>query len=81
MHAQNFLKLQIQKRITLLPKEQLQKVKIFVDSLAVNSSGKVRPVKLKGTWRGKGFEKIENLEEILSDVRKELTDEISNKEI
>lgn len=72
----------IQKKLTILPREKLQQVADFVEFIL--SQSKVehkKTVKLGGTWKNIGFEKIVDLDAEIRKIRQEASLAILNKEL
>ena len=72
---------EIKKDIALLPEDKLDEVKDFISFvLSSNKEKKKKIVKMKGIWKGKGFEKL-NINKELKVARKEMSESILKKEI
>ncbi len=72
----------IQKKLAILPAEKLQQVMDFVDFILSQAQVEHKKIiKLGGTWKNRGFEKIENLEAEISKIRHEASKGIINKEM
>lgn len=67
--------------LTLLREEQLEKVRIYIDSVLL--SPHVHPKSnrsLKGIWQGKGFEKLYDLEGEVKAARQQMRETILKKD-
>jgi hypothetical protein len=72
---------EIKKDIALLPEDRLDEVKDFISFvLSRNKEKKKKIVRMKGIWKGKGFEKL-NINKELKVARKEMSESILKKEI
>ena len=72
---------EIKKDIALLPEDKLDEVKDFISFvLSRNNEKKKKIVRMKGIWKGKGFEKL-NINKELKVARKEMSESILKKEI
>lgn len=71
----------IQKEITLIPENRLDEVKTYIETIINADSKKRNPVSLKGIWKGKGFEKITDIEADISSMRESLNASILRKKI
>ncbi len=61
----------IKSRLAEIPQDKLYEVYDFVEFIAQKSKPKAKNiVKLEGIWKGLGFEKIENLESEIKNIRK-----------
>ena len=69
----------IQKTITVLSDDQLSEVEKLLKNIAPPSGAK-RTMKLKGIWKGKGFETI-NVEKEIRGIRKEVLQAIERRDI
>jgi len=69
----------IQKTLTVLSDDQLSEVEKLLKNIAP-PSGTKRTMKLKGIWKGKGFETI-NLEKEIQGLRKEAIQAIERRDI
>ena len=69
----------IQKAITVLSDDQLSEVEKLLKNIAPPSGAK-RTMKLKGIWKGKGFETI-NVEKEIRGIRKEVLQAIERRDI
>lgn len=72
----------IQKNLTILPQEKLQQVADFVEFIL--SQSKVehkKTIKLGGTWKNIGFEKIVDLDAEIRKIRQEASLAVLNKEL
>lgn len=71
---------QIHKEISFLSQEELLEVENFIQSLSNSQLRKKNVVNLEGVWAGKGFEKLDNLEEALKSIQKEIGDNLLKRE-
>ena len=69
----------IQKTITVLSDDQLSEVEKLLKKI-VPPSGTKNTMKLKGIWKGKGFETI-NVEKEIQGLRKEVIQAIEKRDI
>lgn len=82
MHLTAIKKMELMEKISHLPEQKLDEVSTFVDSvLAQSEIGTPKPINLRGIWKHRGFERIQNLESEIRDVREELSDSILKREI
>jgi len=73
-------KLDILRKLSLVPDNSLEKVKEYLDMLlADEEKGTTGEKCLKGIWRGSDFEKLVDLEVAVREARKELQGNILNK--
>lgn len=73
---------EIQKDLYLLPEPKLDEVKDFIEFILFKSLAQEKcVVQLKGIWANKGFEKIDNLEAELKELRREMVDSMLKKEL
>ncbi|MDP8240950.1 MAG: DUF2281 domain-containing protein [Candidatus Hatepunaea meridiana] len=74
-------KMELKEKISLLPEERVNEVKSFIDFILAQSEMiKQTPTNLRGIWKNKGFEKINDLDSELKDLRKEMNDSILKRE-
>lgn len=68
---------EIIKQLSRAPENGLDKIRMCIESVLTGSTltGQ-RSHSLKGIWKGKGFDKLEDLEGELREARKELGDSI-----
>jgi hypothetical protein len=69
----------IKKTITVLSDDQLSEVEKLLKRIAPPADKK-NTMKLKGIWKGKGFETI-NVEREIRDIRKEVIQAIERRDI
>ena len=69
----------IQKTLTVLSDDQLSEVEKLLKNISPQSGTK-RTMKLKGIWKGKGFETI-NVEKEIRGIRKEVIQAIERRDI
>jgi hypothetical protein len=74
-------KFKIMKALSYVPEERLSEVDTFIKFILSQSNIKTRnkkdePASLAGIWKGKGFEKIADLDKEIDTLRKELSDQI-----
>ncbi len=82
MHTTALKLMEIHKELSLLPDEKIDEVKDYIEFIWYRHQAEKKPsIKLKGIWSGKGFEKIDNLENELKSIQKELSKSILNKDI
>lgn len=59
--------------LSYLSDQKLREIKNYIDSILEKDREKNKKiVKMKGEWKNLGFEKLENLEEEIRKIRKEL---------
>jgi len=74
-------KIELKEKISLLPEERVNEVKSFVDFILAQSEMiKQTPTNLRGIWKNKEFEKINDLDSELNNLRKEMNDSILKRE-
>jgi len=74
-------KMELIKKIEKVPEQNIEELELLLKTVLEKLKiKKQKPVSLKGIWRNKGFEKINNLEKELKAVRKELNDAILKKD-
>ena len=74
-------KYEIIRELSYVPEERLSEVDTFIKFILFQSkirtnNRKVEPKTLAGIWKGKGFEKIADLDEEIRNLRKELGNQI-----
>lgn len=72
---------QIKRRLQRMKPSEISTIKEFVEFLARKNSADVstrKIVRLKGIWKGKGFERID-IEKEIKEVRKELGEQIEKR--
>ena len=70
---------EIKRKLSLLPGSKLDEVNTFVGFLLSRHKGKgKRNIQMKGTWAGKGFEKVDVQKEVKS-LRKDVSKSILRK--
>ena len=76
-------RIEINRKLSFIPDDQIDQVKTFVDFLLFKSgkTSKTNTQNLHGIWKDKGFEKIVDLESELKTVRKQFSDSILNKKV
>jgi len=63
-------------------KDKIDEITDFIEFILSKSKIQRRkPVKLRGIWKNKGFEKIKNMGSELKEIQKNLTDSILNRDI
>jgi hypothetical protein len=82
MYASEAKKTELIKKISLIPEQKLEEVSDFIDFIIVRS-GKILSESgtLEGIWKDKGFEKIQDLEAEIIEVRKEIGDAILRRRV
>ena len=81
MRSDTEKRMTIQKEIRLIPENRLDEVKTYIETIINVDSKKMKPVSLKGIWKGKGFEKINNIESDIASLRKTLNSTILDKKL
>ncbi|MFO7809925.1 MAG: hypothetical protein R6V47_00955 [Candidatus Delongbacteria bacterium] len=80
MTTKELYKIEILKELSLLPEESLKNVKLYIEFiLNKEHNRKASPINLKGIWKGSGFEKISDLHNEVSKLRKNLSAGILKK--
>ncbi|MCK5057352.1 MAG: hypothetical protein KAT34_11890 [Candidatus Aminicenantes bacterium] len=74
-------KFKIMRALSYVPEERLGEVDNFIKFILFQSNIETRnkkdePATLAGIWKGKGFEKIADLDKEIDSLRKELSDQI-----
>ena len=73
-------KIDILRKLSLVPENRLEKVKDYLDVLLADVEKDAAGEKsLKGIWTDSDFEKLIDLEEAVREVRKELQESVLNK--
>lgn len=73
-------KIELMKKISIIPQERFREVKSFIDFVLGQSQVSIpKSINLRGIWKNKGFEKIIDLEAELKEVRKEMNVSILSK--
>lgn len=73
-------KVDILRKLSLVPENRLEKIKEYLDMLLVDVEKDASGEKsLKGIWKGSGFEKLVDLEEAVREAKEELQGNILNK--
>jgi hypothetical protein len=77
-------KLEIINELAEVPKERLKEVDSFIKSILSQYKGKKtkrekEPKTLSGIWKGLGFEKIVDLDQEITSLRRELGNQIFQK--
>ena len=74
-------KTEIVKELSLIPDEKLDRVRMYIDSILMESQQLAKSGRsLRGIWSNKGFEEIVDLEKELKEARKQLDDAILEKQ-
>ena len=82
MNTTAIKKLEIVKELSQVPNSSLDKIKIFIESILEASNSTLKNNRsLKGIWKDKGFEKIDNLDDEIKKARKQIADSILKKEL
>jgi len=77
MNTVAITKSMIIKKLSFIPAAGLDNVTVYIDSLLKSREMPIpKNQSLKGIWKDAGFEKIADLEEELSNIRRRLHDEI-----
>jgi hypothetical protein len=73
-------KAEIRKKLSILPEERMQQVVDFVEFMLSQSQVEHKKImKLGGIWKNLGFEKIEDLEGEIREIRHEASNAMLNK--
>ena len=73
-------KIELQKKLNLLPVKDLEKVKKYVDSILIKEKiQNPEPKNLEGIWKNKGFENIDDLPGEIKKIRHEIYGSILKK--
>ena len=81
MNATATQKMILTNKILQIPSFKIEEVNKYIDSVISFPKQFNKENKLKGIWKNKGFEKIDDLNSEISDIRKELNNQIENKMI
>ena len=75
-------KMEINKKLSLVSEDKIDELTDFIEFILSKSKiQRQKPVKLRGIWKNKGFEKIKNMQSELKEIQKNLTDSILNRDI
>ena len=75
-------KLEIYKKLSLIPEDKFDEVKDFIEFILSRCHiQEQKPIKLRGIWKNKGFGKINDIESELKRIRANLTNSILNRDI
>lgn len=75
-------KMELRNRIVRLPEKEIDAVEKFVARLLAQKQGdKPRPISLAGMWKGRGFERIADLESKILKIRTELGNSILGRSL
>ncbi len=82
MYASEAKKTELINKISLIPEQKLEEVSDFIDFIIVRSKKILSETgTLEGIWKDKGFEKIQDLEAEIIEVRKEIGDAILRRRV
>ena len=82
MDAIKIAKVELKNRISSIPDEKFKKVSESINSIIANSETMPKqPISLTGIWKGKGFEKLADLQSEIKKVRKEVQNSILQRKI
>lgn len=82
MYATAVKKVELIDKIAHLSEQEVDEVSTFIDSVLAQSKGSFpQPINLRGIWKNKGFERIQDLESEVRNARKEISDTILKREI
>ena len=71
---------EIENKLHQIPKNTLDDLQDYLNSLMHSSQVKMeKPVLLSGIWKRAGFENISDIENEITETRKELSDSITHK--
>ncbi len=71
MQSRAMKKIEINKKLSLVSEDKIDEVTDFIEFIL--SKSKIqnrRPVRLRGVWKNKGFEKIKDMEAELKEIKK-----------
>ncbi|MDH4129100.1 MAG: hypothetical protein OEV44_10125 [Spirochaetota bacterium] len=75
-------KIELIQKLSHIPDMKIDELNKIIDNILKESEEILKkPISLKGIWKNKGFEKINNLELELKTIKKELTDSVLKKDI
>jgi len=75
-------KMELRNRIVRLPEKEIDAVEKFVARLlAQKEVDKPMPISLAGMWKGRGFERIADLESEILQIRAELGNSILRRDL
>lgn len=82
MSSEQIQKMKIKKNLSRMPANKLQDIEDFTEFVLKKSKlDHLKPVKLKGIWKNKGFEKIFDLEKEIKTIRQELGSKILEQDL
>ncbi|KOR32164.1 hypothetical protein TI05_09060 [Achromatium sp. WMS3] len=81
MNQTALTKLDINQGLSFLPEPELQALKIIIDKMTNKSVDERNGKSLKGIWKDKGFEQLDDLNNALRQARKEINATILNRKI
>lgn len=80
MNTLAWQKVELMQRLRLLPANQLETVKIFVDALLLTADSPTpNSASLQGIWQNQGWEKLEDLATELRLARQEIAGQIDQR--
>jgi len=82
MRSTAIKKMELRNRIVGLPEQEIDAIEKFVAGLlAQKDVNKPRPISLAGMWKGRGFERIADLESEILKIRTELGNSILGRDL
>jgi len=82
VNSNALLKQKIKKNLSRITESKLKEIDDFIDFLLNKEEiEEAKPANLEGIWKNSGFENIPDLEQSLSDARKELSDSILKRKV
>ena len=76
MATSNVSVYKIKQKLSKVPEDKLEEINDFIELIIKSKSHSPNIVKFEGIWRGLGFEKINDLESDIRQIREEATQSI-----
>ncbi|MCK4906234.1 MAG: hypothetical protein KAS64_01710 [Spirochaetes bacterium] len=80
MQKSALTKIKIIQKLYSMSEKNIEAIQNFIDSIS-NKENLSTSIDLKGIWKDKGFEKINNLENDLNEIRKKMTNSTLNRNL
>ena len=75
-------RMEINRNLSLIPEEKIDEIADFIEFFLYKSQTRKRaPVRLRGIWKNKGFEKIKDIESELKKTQASLTNAILKRDV
>ena len=82
MHSRAIKRMEINRNLSLIPEDKIDQIANFIEFFLYKSQARKRtPVRLRGIWKNKGFEKIKDMESELKEARASLTKAILKRDV